>query len=41
VVAIGRGPLRTLTYDRHGGGRLASDAELAADALRTIGAGAA
>jgi UDP-N-acetylmuramoylalanine-D-glutamate ligase len=38
VVAIGRGPLRGLTFDRHGGGMLASDAELAAEALQAIGA---
>ncbi len=35
VVTIGRGQLRTATTDRHGGGYLASDAEIATQTLRT------
>jgi UDP-N-acetylmuramoyl-L-alanyl-D-glutamate--2,6-diaminopimelate ligase len=37
VVAMGRGPLRQVTYDRHGGGYLASDMEIAAQAIEAVG----
>ncbi len=37
VVTMGRGPLRQATYDRHGGGYVGSDMEIAAQAIEALG----